>query len=446
MKRKILNILLMLPLALFGLVGCSSDYNSNSVITNNNAITDSNTITDSNENVSVLAHKTVDLMSDINYSDNITTVDVANKNTTLAVSNFVIDMYKQIVDLNSSNNTMISPVSIINALAMTSNGAVGETLEEMENVFGVSSSELSSFIKYYNELLNQNKSNKINLANSIWFKDSQRFEIKSQFLQHNKDYFDADIYKASFDNETLNDINNWVSENTDNMIDNIITEVPENAIMYLINAITFDAEWEEIYKENNIHEGEFFNVDGTISVVEFMASEEQKLIELKSATGFIKNYKNNEYSFVGLLPNSNFNIVDVVDELSKIDVITMIDNANIQDIDVILPKFSLEYSIELPNILQKMGITTAFDSNNADFSNLAVGDGNIFIGNILHKTYINVDEKGTQAGAATVVEMIMKMAMPMYKMELRFNQPFVYIIIDNTNNIPLFIGNMNILD
>lgn len=423
MKRKIFSILLMLPLMCFGLIGCSGD-------------------TAPINNAKVTENKTVNLMSNVkasNISVDITPSVEDNKEAKNSVSNFAMEIFKENL---TDENTMISPISIINALAMTSNGAVGPTLTQMENVIG---EDIGEYLKNYNAYIEASEVNKVNLANSIWFRDSQRLEVKNDFLQKNKDSFDADIFSAQFDDETLVDINNWVSENTSGMIESIIDDIPNSAIMYLINAISFDAEWEEIYKETNIHELEFFNADGTVSKVEFMTSEEQKVIELDNAVGFIKPYKNNEFSFVGILPNKNSSIEDVVTELTNVNIQDMLANYTTEEVDVILPKFNLEYSVELSDVLVNMGIKDAFDSGNANFSNMAMGDGNIFIGNVIHKTYINVDEKGTQAGAATAVEMLMKMSMPMPKREIRLDQPFMYMIVDNRDGNPLFIGNINFL-
>lgn len=429
MKRKILSILLMLPLTFFGLVGCS----------NAGEVTSSSTGADSNPQLTSTS-KTVNLMEGIVASNSSVSseLDIA---TQQAISSFAMELFTENL---SAENSMVSPISIVNALAMTSNGAVGETLTQIEDMFGVNREEITTFLKNYNSLLEGTKSNHVGLANSIWFKNSNRLEVKDEFLQVNKDYFDADVYSSQFDEETLKDINTWVSENTDGMIDTIIDEIPSSAIMYLINAVVFDAEWEEIYSETKVNEGEFYNADGSVSKVDFMTSTEQRVIELENGVGFIKPYKDNEFSFIGILPNGS--VDDLANELSTIDVNSMVATANFEEVDVILPKFSMEYSTEMSDLLTSMGMELAFDSNNADFSDMAVGDGKTYIGKVLHKTFINVDEKGTQAGATTAVEMMMKMAMPMHKREIRLDSSFIYMIIDNNKNIPLFIGKISNVD
>lgn len=420
----------MLPLTFFGLVGCSK----------NSADTIVSSTKKENTPQTLSQTKTVNLME--NFVSSNTSSEDLDLLAQQAISSFAIDMFKESILTNSSENIMLSPISVVNALAMTSNGAVGDTLNEMETLLGGNRQEIATYLKNYNSILRASN-NHINIANSIWFKDSVKLEVKDEFLQLNKDYFDADVYKSQFNDDTLTDINSWVSENTDGMIDSIIQEIPDNAIMYLINAVSFDAEWDEIYLETKVNEGEFFNADGTISKIEFMTSEESQVIVLEKGVGFIKPYKNDEYSFIGILPNDGVSIQELVEELTSKDLNSIVNGANFEDVDVVLPKFKVEYSTELSNLLANMGMVQAFESNNADFSDMATGDGNIYIGNVLHKTFINVDEKGTQAGAVTAVEMLMKMAMPMMKREIRLDSPFIYLIVDNRQNIPIFLGNIN---
>lgn len=423
MKRKILAILLMLPLSLFGMVGCAGGDNGSQLVASGQSVNLMENIVAEQVNKSISTPKIAELSQ--------------------KVRNFGLQVFDESLNSSNNENIMVSPISIINALGMTANGAVGDTLTQMETVFGASNLDISTYLMYYNELIEKTSVNKVNLANSIWFKDTTRFQPNQVFLQTNKNYFDADIYKSTFDNSTVEEINNWVKTNTSGMIESILDEIPESAIMYLVNAISFDAEWEEIYKEINVNQGDFYNLDGSVSTVEFMTSQEQKFIELDTATGFVKPYKNNEYSFVGLLPNKGVTIEQLSAEISEIGLGNVIENTKMEEIDVILPKFQVEYFAELSELLSTMGIVDAFDSEKADFSSMAVGDGNIYVGKVLHKTYINVDEKGTQAGASTAVEMMMKMSMPMPKKEVRLDSPFMYMIVDNKENIPLFIGNIN---
>ena len=139
---------------------------------------------------------------------------------------------------------------------MTANGAANETLSQMEEVLGkdIPLEELNEYLYYYVNNLPSEEKSKLNIANSIWFRDDEdRLTVEKDFLQKNADYYNAAIYKSPFDDQTLQDINYWVKTNTDGMIDKILEKIDDDSIMYLINAIVFDAEW-KIYNKSDIHE------------------------------------------------------------------------------------------------------------------------------------------------------------------------------------------------
>jgi serpin B len=286
----------------------------------------------------------------------------------------------------------------------------------------------------------------MSLANSIWFTDDPNFLVEQSFLQTNADYYGAGAYKAAFDEGTRNDINNWVKEHTDGMIPEILDEIPDEAIMYLVNALAFEAEWADVYEEHQIREGRFTMEDGTRQDVDMMHSEEYAYLEDDMATGFIKYYKDRKYAFVAMLPNEGVTVSQYVDSLTGEYLRELLNNP--QDVTVFasIPKFETEYGIEMSEVLQKMGMTDAFDWRVADFSRLGtynVDGMNIFINRVLHKTFISVSEQGTKAGAATVVEIAPGSAAPeMEFKEVILDRPFVYMLIDCETNLPFFIGTM----
>lgn len=170
--------------------------------------------------------------------------DLSSRNAD--VTDFAIRLFK--ASEASGKNTLISPLSVLCALAMTANGAEGETLEQMEAVLGMTTEELNLYLYSYMKNLPQGDKYKLCLANSIWFTEDERFTVNQGFLQTNADYYGADIYKAPFDNQTCKDINNWVKEKTDEMIPEILDEISVDAVMYLVNALAFEAEWQEVYE------------------------------------------------------------------------------------------------------------------------------------------------------------------------------------------------------
>ena len=361
-----------------------------------------------------------------------------------AAADFGVRLFQ--TSMGEGKNTLISPLSVLYALAMTSNGADGNTLAQMEQVLGMDCDNLNSFMLAYLDLLPESEKYKMSLANSIWFKDDPNFIVEQSFLQTNADYYGAGAYKAAFDEGTRNDINNWVKEHTDGMIPEIIDEIPDEAIMYLVNALAFEAEWADVYEEHQVREGRFTTEDGTRQDVDMMHSQEYTYLEDDMATGFMKFYKDRRYAFVAMLPNEGVTVSEYVDSLSGKQLQNLLTSP--QDITVYasMPKFETEYDIEMSEVLQEMGMTDAFDWKFADFSRLGtynVDGMNICINRVLHKTFISVTELGTKAGAATAVEMVAEGAAEIQEYrEVVLDRPFVYMLIDFETNLPFFIGTM----
>lgn len=361
-----------------------------------------------------------------------------------ATADFGVRLFK--TSMEEGKNTLISPLSVLYALAMTANGADGETLAQMEQVLGMDVDNLNSYMLAYLDLLPESKDFKMSLANSIWFKDDPDFIVEQSFLQTNADYYGAGAYKAAFDEGTRNDINNWVKEHTDGMIPEIIDEIPDEAIMYLVNALAFDAKWADEYEKHQIREGRFTMEDGTRQDVDMMHSEEYTYLEDNLATGFIKYYKDRRYAFVAMLPNEGVTVSQYVDSLTCEHLRELLNNSQDLTVFASIPKFETEYDIEMSEVLQEMGMTDAFDWRVADFSRLGtynVDGMNICINRVLHKTFISVAEQGTRAGAATAVEMVAEGAMEIVEFkEVVLDRPFVYMLIDCETNLPFFIGTM----
>ena len=381
-----------------------------------------------------------DLMEGIT-PNNVTALDnLSSQNAD--VTDFAIRLFK--ASEESGKNTLISPLSVLCALAMTANGAEEETLQQMEEVLGMTNEDLNLYLYSYMKNLPQGDKYKLSLANSIWFTEDERFTVNQDFLQTNADYYGADIYKAPFNEQTKKDINNWVKQNTDEMIPEILDRVPVDAIMYLVNALAFEAEWSAIYKKDQVREGVFTKEDNTKQNVDFMYGSEGTYLEDENAAGFMKYYKGGKYALVAMLPDEGVSISDYIASLTGESVNALLTNPQHTTVYTAIPKFETEYSVEMSEILKDMGMPKAFDPNNAKFEGLGTSSaGNIFISRVLHKTFISVGEKGTKAGAATVVEMADGAAAePQEPKEIYLNRPFVYMLIDCENKIPFFIGTM----
>ena len=220
-----------------------------------------------------------------------------------------VELFKRMNKSSEGENVLISPLSIQLALAMTANGAKGQTLAEMESLLGgdMDINELNAFLKSYTDSLHSGEKYKLNIANSIWFRDeADRLNVNQSFLQTNADFYGAQIYKADFnDAKTVDDINNWVKLQTDGMIEKIIDRISNATVMYLINALCFDAEWQKQYDLTDIYKGDFKNINSDYKRVDMMRSEENRYIETDNAKGFLKYYAGKKYAFVALLPNEN---------------------------------------------------------------------------------------------------------------------------------------------
>lgn len=357
------------------------------------------------------------------------------------ITDFAVRLFK--ASEENGKNTLISPISVMYALAMTANGAKADTLSQMEHVLGIPTDELNHFLYNYKKSLPQGKDYEFHLANSIWFTDHERFTVNQDFLQLNADYYGADIYRTPFDNSTVKDINNWVKNKTNDMIPKVLDEIPANAIMYLVNALAFEAEWADVYEENQVRDGEFTLEDGTIQTVEFMYGEEHNYIEDENAIGFLKYYNDCKYAFVALLPNEDLSVSEYISTLDGNHLKSLIENRKNSTVYTAIPKFETEYNIEMSKVLREMGMIDAFDIEKADFTGLGTStDGNIYIDFVLHKTFISVAEKGTKAGAVTVVAPKDSGAFVEEPKKVYLNRPFVYMLIDCETNIPFFIGTM----
>lgn len=377
--------------------------------------------------------ETTDLMTGIKAASHETVKpDDAFKN---AYSNFSVELLKKCFD--GKSNTLISPLSVSSALTMTANGANGQTKDEIEKVLGsgMPLDKLNNYLSSFGGSLTSGEDFKLKNANSIWFRDEEnRLTVEKDFLQKNADYFGAAIYKRAFDNATCKEINNWVSEHTDGMIDKLLDNGDALSNIALINATAFNAVWETYYFDNFVEDGTFTDTNGNEQSATMLISEESEYINGDNCTGFIKKYKGGKYGFAAILPDSNVSISDFVGSLNGDKLFKMLQNTENANVVAKIPKFEYEYSAELSEALKALGMPTAF-SDSADFSGIS-GD-KLLISDVLHKTKISVTEEGTRAVAATGVVMS---AAPDGDKQVILNRPFMYMILDNETMLPLFAG------
>ncbi|MGN0352531.1 MAG: serpin family protein [Roseburia sp.] len=371
---------------------------------------------------------------------NNTTTESFTKDT----ASFAVSLLQESME---EENVMVSPLSVLEALAMTANGAEGETAEQMQQVLGSSQTmeELNQNIHNWNEQLSGKETAKMNIANAIWFRGGDgeniyQFDVNQDFLEKNNSYYDAGIYESDFSEKTVEDINEWVKTKTDGKIDKLIATLNPEDIMCLVNAVSFESEWEEQYEEDDVWERDFTLESGDTKTMELMHSEESFYLEEDHAIGVRKPYKDG-YSFVALLPEEGMDLDDYVASMTGEHFLETLEQEHTEAVITAIPKFTSEYSISLNDSLIQMGMPLAFDGKSADFSGIGDANENIYIGAVMHKTYIEVDEQGTKAAAATAVVMTCETAAiePEIK-EVILDRPFVYAIIEDETNLPVFLG------
>lgn len=361
----------------------------------------------------------------------------------LASTNFAFNLLQEsLKNVPDGTNILISPISVEAALGMTANGAANQTLTEMQNVL-VNGNSLDSYNPYMLDRINN--SGQLKLADSIWIQEREDITVANDFINKNKTVYNADIFMAPFDDTTLNDINNWVSNKTNKKIDKILDNIDPDSYMYLINAASFEDEWLTEYKEDQIQEDSIFtNYKNEEQSVTMLNSTESTLLKNNNAKGFIKPYKNGDYGFFALLPNEDITLDEFTASFNGSDYLDLYKNREHTDVLVTFPEFTSEYETELSKHLTNLGMPSAFNAA-ADFSNMLEDKRELlYIGSVLHKTYIAVDRAGTKAAAATVVDMRVKNATLVSANEfLYFDRPFMYGIIDMNTGLPVFLGTVN---
>lgn len=362
-----------------------------------------------------------------------------------ASADFSIDLLKGV--RKEGENTLVSPVSVMMALGMTGSGAANDTRSEFESVLGngIDMDMLSRYYASYWNSLHNDESAKCHIANSIWIRNWEKLQIKENFLKHNETYYGAQVFLRDFDGDTLKDVNGWVNQNTDGMIKEIINAngISPDTMMMLINAVAFDAEWAKPYEKDDVEDVNFTDENGNVTKVRGMYDSLYSYLEDEDTVGFIKDYAEG-YRFVVMLPkDENSDINEYIASFTGAKYMNLVNNEQTVKVNTMLPKFSYESSFKLNRTLNDMGIKDAFDMENADFSNIFEKNEvieNLYISDVLHKTYIEVAERGTRAGAATAV--IVKdngVALEETK-KVICDRPFVYAIVDEVNMLPIFIG------
>ncbi len=366
-------------------------------------------------------------------------LSVAEQKLVSADNVFGLKLFKALHDAKPESNLFISPLSVSMALGMTLNGANGDTYEAMKNTLelhGLSETEINESYRDLIDLLtNLDEEVIFNIANSIWYR--QEFAVEQSFIDVNKEYFDAEVQGLDFSNpSSLNIINDWVNDKTNGLIKKILEEqIPDYMVMYLINAIYFKGVWTNEFDKKNTKTEPFYNYNNTASNISLMHQEEDFLYaENDQFQAVDLMYGDSLFSMTILLPKENIDINNLASTITN----NLIPNNFIgTELNLYLPKFELEWKSSLNDVLKAMGMEIAFNTALADFTRINSG-GNLFIDEVLHKTFIKVDEEGTEAAAVTSVGIGLT-AMPEI-VEFRVDRPFIFLIKENHSGTILFVG------
>jgi len=358
---------------------------------------------------------------------------------------FGIKLFKEVLQAEEpETNVMISPLSVSLALAMTYNGADGNTKAAMEETLGLAGLTTDQINKNYKFLIDALSSVDpkvlMSIANSIWYKHT--FPVEQDFIDVNQNYYYAEVLPLDFgDPGAVNIINNWIANKTNDLITEVLDFIPPDAVMYLINAIYFKGIWKFEFDEAETEEEPFYLSDETTKDVPMMVQEESfNYLSNDWVQAVEMPYGQGNYSMIVLLPQTDKTLDEVIEELNNETWNNWLGDFHKEEKVVIhLPRFKFEYENLLKEELISMGMGIAFDPGYADFSKINP-NRQLCISRVIHKSFIEVNEEGTEAAAVTVVEIIETSAGGETFISFHVNQPFLFAIREKYTNTIIFIG------
>lgn len=373
------------------------------------------------------------------YLSSISEVEEIDSNTVSMLNDFSISLYN---NLYEEKNVFVSPLSVYLALGMVYNGSANITREEMASVLNANDISLEDFnvlVRDLQYLLLGYSKTDFNISNSIWIRDSYSEHVVDDFLSNNKTYYGAFISSLEFNDLAKKTINNWVSKTTNKKIKTAIDDdIDPLTVMYLINTIYFKSDWETPFEKASTVSGDFFVGEDTLTVNMMNKDDSLGYYSDDVLQGVLLPYEDKETAMFILLPNGDVGDIQLTSEYLNSVIDSMKDNYI--NLNISMPKVKIEYEESFVDVLSDMGMSSAF--NNADFSNLsdiALQEG-LHISDVLHKTFLSIDEKGTEAAAMTKVEM--KNTSILDTVRVLVNKPYILGIIDYESNSILFLGNI----
>lgn len=373
-------------------------------------------------------------------ADTLTTEDVARAN-----NQFAFDLYQQVN--RKGDNVFVSPYSISTAMGMTYTGASGKTRREISGVFGFHRDNnehakgFASLQQHLSELSGDDI--KLQIANGLW--GQKDYDFKDGFLNLNREYFSARVENVDFKRHSSRirrNINQWVEEKTQDKIQDLIGEgvLDPMTRLVLVNAIYFFGNWEHPFTEKRTGADDFFPQPGRKIQVPFMHQTIRiPFYEDELFKAIALPYKKGDLSMLIVLPHKHEQMEELEKQMDGSFYQRLNDSLNRQQVDVSFPRFEMKDKYRLNSPLQQMGMKSAFGGD-ADFSGMS-GRKELYISDVIHQTYVKVNERGTEAAAATGVVMRKTSAMPAKK--FKADHPFLFMIRDNHKQTILFLGKVS---
>ena len=359
---------------------------------------------------------------------------------------FAWRLFQTVQELKGDSSTVLSPISVTYLLGMLNAGAAGTTRDEITNVlgFGNDPQAVNEYCKkMIDEAPNVDPAATVKIANSIYVNSSKGLSLLKQYVNDMENYYSAQIDALDFTkNSTLDKINNWCSKNTDGMIPSILNEINPEAAMYLLNAIYFNADWTEKFDKNDTRNSSFTLPDGSVVTRELMhrkaiaqgcESELCSMLRIPFGSG--------GYSMYVMLPAEGKTASDLIRDMSQqalTEHLSAID-MTAHEVDILMPLFEIVSDIDLIDVLEPMGINSAFTTS-ADFSNMS--NASLYVSMMKQKAKIEVNEDGAKASAVTISMAGATSPRPQLyeKAEFHANRPFLYFILEETSRSIFFIG------
>lgn len=347
---------------------------------------------------------------------------------------------------SGDTNVVISPVSAYLALAMAAMGAQDDTRAAFETTLGMDAEAYVRYCAALSDMLRETSGNTlIRIANSGWIDEG--FDVLPSYLEQLRAGAEAFVRDLDTD-ATREAVNAWVSDATSGLIPSLLREnLQPETVLALINTLYFKADWRNPFEAYNTGDRTFYRADGSGVEVPFLMEWERagNHIQAEGVEGILRPYDDGKTAFLALRATDGRSAQALAESLTAEAFRTYIRSAKATHMTLFMPKFTLEYELTMNDALQAMGLAQAFDVAKADFSGMGQSPyGNLYLSRVLQKVRIGVNEEGTEAAAATIVEILCGAAMPVEEpLELSLDSPFVYAVVDLETNLPLFIGCMD---